>query len=165
VIGTTVRALRGVSELAAIAEHIYLIAPDAAGMATPMARALRHRPNVEVLEGYLVKEVVGPFNVEELIVEREGQVRRLNVDAAFVDLGLIPNSGMVRRIVQTDYDGFIWVDDRNTTSQPGLFAAGDVTTAFGEQVLIAIGEGARAGLSAYDYVLAHPPASYAVADD
>lgn len=165
VIGTTVRALRGVTELAPIAEHIYLIAPDATGMATPLARALRYRPNVEVLEGYLVKEIAGPLSVEELVVEREGQIRRLSVDAAFVDLGLIPNSGVVRRIVQTDYDGFIWVDDRNGTSLPGLFAAGDVTTAFGEQVLIAIGEGARAALSAYDYVLAHPPASDAVADD
>jgi thioredoxin reductase (NADPH) len=78
------------------------------------------------------------------------------VDAAFVDLGLAPNSTMVRRIVQTDLDGFIWVDDRNTTTQPGLFAAGDATTAFGEQVLIAIGEGARAALSAYDYLLTRP---------
>ncbi len=58
---------------------------------------------------------------------------------------------------QTDLDGFIWVDDRNATTLPGLFAADDVTTAFGEQVLIAIGEGARAALSAYDYLLAHVP--------
>ena len=73
-------------------------------------------------------------------------------------LGLLPNSVMVRQIVQTDRDGFIWVDDRNATTLPGLFAAGDVTTAFGEQILIAIGEGARAALSAYDYLLARPAA-------
>ena len=88
------------------------------------------------------------------MLEREGQTLRLPVDAAFVDLGLAPNSAMARRIAQTDMDGFIWVDDRNATTQPGLFAAGDVTTAFGEQVLIAIGAGARAALSAYDYLLA-----------
>jgi thioredoxin reductase len=164
VVGTTVRALRGVTELAPIAKQIYVIAPDTASLATPLARALRYRPNVEVLAGYTVKEIAGPFNVEELVVEHEGQIRRLSVDAAFVDLGLVPNSAMVRRIVQTDYDGFIWVDDRNGTSQNGVFAAGDVTTAFGEQVLIAIGEGARAALSAYDYVLAHPHAAEAVAD-
>jgi len=154
VIGTTVRALRGAAELARRAEQVYLIAPDATGLNTPLARALRDRPNVELLEGYQVAQIVGALSVEQLVLEREGQTLRLPVDAAFVDLGLAPNSAMVRRIAQTDMDGFIWVDDRNATTQPGLFAAGDVTTAFGEQVLIAIGEGARAALSAYDYLLA-----------
>jgi thioredoxin reductase len=157
VIGTTVRALRGAAELARTAAHVYLIAPDAAGMTTPLARVLRKRPNIEILAGYQVQQVVGTTSVEELVVAHEEEVRRLPVDAAFVDLGLAPNSMMVRRIVQTDLDGFIWVDDRNATTQPGLFAAGDVTTAFGEQVLIAIGEGARAALSAYDYLLVNSP--------
>ena len=67
----------------------------------------------------------------------------------------MPNSACVRKLVQTDPDGFIWVDERNATSVVGLFAAGDVTTSFGEQILIAIGDGARAALSAYDYLLAH----------
>jgi thioredoxin reductase len=156
VIGTTVRALRGAAELSRTAAHVYLIAPDATGATTPLAQALYKRPNVEVLVGYEVLEVVGATNIEELVVVREDITRRLRVDAAFVDLGLAPNSTMVRRIVQTDLDGFIWVDDRNTTTQPGLFAAGDATTAFGEQVLIAIGEGARAALSAYDYLLTRP---------
>jgi alkyl hydroperoxide reductase subunit AhpF len=126
-------------------------------MTTPLAQALRTRPNVEALAGYQVQQVVGVTNVQELVVARDDEIRRLRIDAAFVDLGLVPNSMMVRSIVQTDLDGFIWVDDRNATTQPGLFAAGDVTTAFGEQVLIAIGEGARAALSAYDYLLARSP--------
>ncbi len=154
VVGTTVRALRGAAELARMATQVYLIATDAAGMTTPLAQALLKRPNVEALVGYEVQQIVGVTNVQELVVARDDDIRRLRVDAAFVDLGLAPNSMMVRPIVQTDLDGFIWVDDRNGTTQPGLFAAGDVTTAFGEQVLIAIGEGARAALSAYDYLLA-----------
>jgi len=158
VIGATVRALRGVAELARSATQIYLIAPDATGMTTPLARALRDRSNVEFLAGYTVKKITGPFNVGALIVEHDGHSRWLKVDAAFVDLGLRPNSGLVRRIVQTDPDGFIWVDDHNATTLPGLFAAGDVTTAFGEQIMIAIGDGARAALSAYDYLLPYLPA-------
>lgn len=157
VIGTTVRALRGAGELARTAQQVYVIAPDATGMTTPLAQALRKRPNVEALAGYQVQRIVGATNVQELVVAREDEIRRLRVDAAFVDLGLVPNSVMVRSIAQTDLDGFIWVDDRNATTQPGLFAAGDVTTAFGEQALIAIGEGARAALSAYDYLLARSP--------
>jgi thioredoxin reductase len=159
VIGTTVRALRGAAELARTAARVYLVAPDATGLATPLAAALRARPNVEVLEGYNVTAVNGPFNVESIVVECGEQHRWLRVDAAFVDLGLAPNSGIVRRLAQTDPDGFIWVDERNATTMPGLFAAGDVTTAFGEQILIAIGDGARAALSAYDYILAHAPAN------
>lgn len=157
VIGTSVRALRGVAELARTADKVYLIIPDTTGMAAPMVRAMSNRPNVEVLAGARVIEVVGPMNVEEIVIAQDGRERRLAVDAAFIDLGLKPNSEMVKGIAQTDQDGFIWVDERNATTLPGLFAAGDVTTAFGEQVLIAVGEGARAALGAYDYLLARTP--------
>jgi thioredoxin reductase len=158
VLGTTIRALRGVTELARTAAQVYLVAPDASGLRTPLGYALRRYQNVEIMEGYQVAEVVGTRSVEQLVVARDGETRRLNVDAAFVDLGLLPNSGIVRHIAQTDQDGFIWVDERNATTASGLFAAGDVTTAFGEQIMIAIGDGARAALSAYDYLLASQPA-------
>jgi thioredoxin reductase len=157
VVGTTVRALSGVAELARSAAQVYLIARDSAGTDTPLARGLRRHSNVEILEGYEVQEVVGAQSVEQIVVARDGQARRLEVDAAFVDLGLLPNSGIVRRMAQTDEDGFIWEDDRNATTQPGLFAAGDVTSAFGEQIMIAIGDGARAALSAYQYLLSWWP--------
>ncbi len=154
VVGTTVRALRGAAELARNAEQVYLIAPELGELETPLARALRRYPNVEIIEGYRVKAVNGPFHVESLVLERGEEHRRLRVSAAFADVGLQPNSAMVRQICQTDLDGFIWVDQGNATTLTGLFAAGDVTTSFGEQILIAIGDGARAALSAYDYVLA-----------
>jgi thioredoxin reductase len=157
VIGTTTRALRGAAELARTAARVYLIAPDAAGLDTPLAHTLQQRPNLEALPGYQVKAVNGPFNVESVVVERGDEHRWLRVEAAFVDLGLIPNSSVVRQLVRLDPAGYIWVDERNATSLAGLFAAGDVTTGFGEQVLIAIGDGARAALSAYDYLLAHAP--------
>jgi thioredoxin reductase len=159
VVGATVRALRGAAELARTAARVYLIAPDAARLETPLARALRQRPNIDVLAGYHVKAVKGPFDLEGLIVECGDEHRWLRVDAAFVDVGVVANSRTVQRLVRTDSDGFIWIDERNATTCPGLFAAGDVTTAFGEQILIAIGEGARAALGAYDYLLAHTPAS------
>jgi alkyl hydroperoxide reductase subunit AhpF len=58
---------------------------------------------------------------------------------------LLPNSALARQLARTNVDGFIMVDDKNATPQLGLFAAVDVTTACAEQVLIAIGEGARRG--------------------
>lgn len=157
VIGATHRALRGVAELARTAEKVYLIIPDPDAASLPMMHAISQRPNVEILSGYTVDEVAGPMNVEEIIVSRNGQQQRIPVDAAFVDLGLRPCSEFVRHLVRTDQEGFIWVDERMATTVPGIFAAGDVTTSFGEQVLIAIGDGARAALSAYDYLLMRTP--------
>lgn len=153
IVGNTVRALRGAAELAQTADRLVLIVPDASLLADPLARSLAERPNVEIMRGGRVKEVTGGFNVEELIIEHDGNIKRVAVDAAFVDLGLHASSGMVRELLGIEAGQFIGVDAKNATSVPGLFAAGDVTTAFGEQILIAIGEGAKAALSAYDYLL------------
>jgi thioredoxin reductase (NADPH) len=165
VIGTTRRALRGVIELARSAAQIYLIAPDATNMTSALARTAAAERNVQVLANYRVKEIAGRESVESVVVEHDGEQSWLRVDAVFADLGLLPNSGIVRRIAQVDPDGFIRVDDTNATTLPGLFAAGDVTTAFGENILIAIGDGARAAASAYEYILAHPRQPEAEAAD
>jgi thioredoxin reductase len=153
VIGTTDRALRGVIELAQVAERVYVIG-DPGESDSALAPLIAQLPGVDVLAGWTVREINGGFNVEELVVMRAGELRRLAVDAAFIDLGLMGNSELVHDLVQTDVNGFIKVDDRRATATPGLFAAGDVTTALGEQKLIAIGEGARAAWTAYGYVLA-----------
>ena len=168
VIGTTARALLGAAELARTAERVYLVAPrpghPSAGsgqaLTTPLAAALRFLPNVEVLKDYAVTEVIGATTIEELVLQGEGQTRRLRLHHAFVDLGLTPHSDIVQGLVHTDPDGFIIVDQQNATTTPGLFAAGDVTTNGCEQVLIAVGDGARAARSAYRYLLAWSLASH-----
>lgn len=165
VIGTSRRALQGVVELARAASQIYLLAPDATGMTSPLAISLRRLQNVSVLEGYKVVEIAGSGHVEQVVIERDGERTYLKVDAVFADLGLLPNSGVARRVAQTDDDGFILIDDKNATTLPGLYAAGDVTTAFGENLLIAIGDGARAAAGAYEYLLTHPaPEGFEPAD-
>jgi len=163
VIGSTLRALRGTAELARIAERVYVIARHAGYLATPIGVALRQQPRLEIIEDGEVTEVIGSDHVKELVVKHGGQRQRLRVDHAFVDLGLIPNSQPVLGLGVTNANGFIKVDRQNATTVPGLFAAGDVTTAAGEQVLVAIGEGARAAMSAYDYLLAHRLAANAEA--
>jgi thioredoxin reductase len=167
VVGTTPRALRGVIELARVAEQVYLIAPDSTGLASPLARSLRRFANVDILSGQRVVEIVGATGVEQVAVERDGERSWLRVDAIFADLGLLPNSGIVRQLARVNVDGFIMVDEKNATTQRGLFAAGDVTTAFAEQMLIAIGDGARAAASAYEYILSYvePASSEAEAAD
>jgi len=68
-------------------------------------------------------------------------------------MGLVSNSHMIADLIDTDEQGCIKIDSRTATSVPGVFAAGDVTDIGGEQVLIAVGEGAKAALSAYEYLL------------
>ncbi len=68
-------------------------------------------------------------------------------------MALVPNSGMVAELVDLDREGRVKIDARNRTSVPGIFAAGDVTDTYAEQVLVAAGEGAKATLSAYEYLL------------
>jgi thioredoxin reductase len=153
IIGNTLRALRGAAEVAQTATQIFLVVPDASLLSSPLAQTLQRHPRVRIFAGAQVREIGGAFNVEEVVIEHAGQIVRLPAHAAFVDLGLYAKTGMVRALLDLAPGQFIATDERNATSVPGLFAAGDVTTAFGEQTLIAIGEGARAALSAYDYVL------------
>jgi NADH-dependent peroxiredoxin subunit F len=68
-------------------------------------------------------------------------------------MALVANTKMVADLVKLDDQGRIIVDCGNRTNVPGLFAAGDVTNTYAEQVLVAVGEGAKAALSAYEYLL------------
>ena len=155
VIGTTPRALRGVAELATVAQQVVMIRPSTTGLQSPLADVVQQQPNVELLFDAQVKEVTGGQELEEIVVAHNGAVRHIAVDAVFVDLGLNANSGMVRELLDLVPGQFIGVDEHGATRVSGLFAAGDVTTERGEQIMIAIGDGARAALSAYDYLLAH----------
>jgi alkyl hydroperoxide reductase subunit F len=80
----------------------------------------------------------------------------LEADAFFVEVDLLPQSDIVAHLVTRDKRGRIKVDSRNRTSAEGLFAAGDVTDVISEQVLISVGEGAKAALAAYEYLLERP---------
>jgi thioredoxin reductase (NADPH)/alkyl hydroperoxide reductase subunit F len=154
VVGTTERALRGVAELVQIAARIVLIAPTPGALSSQLGQRLRADPRVHILEGFAIVDVEASSGaVYAIRVARQATTQRLPVQAVFVDLGLVPNSHLVRQLVRLDEHGFIIIDDHNQTSLPGMFAAGDVTNRVCEQILIAIGEGARAAQSAYDYTL------------
>jgi len=155
VVGTSLRALLGVAELVDLARSIALIAPDSGALASPLGQRLQQHPRVRLLDGFHVQEVeVLTGSVQAIVVAREDITLRLPVQAVFVELGLVPNSQLVRELVPLDTRGHIVIDALNRTAQPGLFAAGDVTNRVCEQILIAIGEGTRAAVSAYAYVLA-----------
>ncbi|MDX1613202.1 MAG: FAD-dependent oxidoreductase [Candidatus Promineifilaceae bacterium] len=154
VVGDGDRALKAVTELASVADTVHLVAHTPRALATPLVKRLATELKVVVWEGYEVRAIQGDEYVRRVVLATaEGVEAQVDVDGVFVELGLLPNSEPVQGLVDLDDKGRIVIDKRNRTSCPGVFAAGDVTDAFAEQVLIAIGEGAKAALSAYDYLL------------
>ncbi len=154
VIGQGPLALRAVTELSLGADSVHLITTGPDMLETPLVKRLATDLKVILWEGYQVKEIVGAGYAERLILESaEGAEAEIEIDGIFVELGLLPNSESVRGLADLDEQKRVKIDNYNQTSCPGLFAAGDVTDAFAEQILIAVGEGAKAALSAYDYLL------------
>jgi thioredoxin reductase len=154
VVGQGRRAQWAAADLARKAHRIYLLAPEPLPD-TPLVRRLRQMRNVEIIEDMVAKEVCGERFVESIvIVTPDGEERKVPVKGVFVKLPRTPNSDLVREWVNCDSDGHIMVDVYCATSWPGVFAAGDVTHV-SEQALVHIGEGAKAAISAYQYLLMH----------
>lgn len=152
-IGSSGRALRAAAELAEVSKRVHLILPERGEMDSPLGRKLRANPRVAVYENFELREIRGDEYVESIIVRGKGETKEIPVDGLFIELGLVSNSQLVADLVLTNGNGKIVVDSKCATSRPGLFAAGDVTDIFVEQVLVSIGEGAKAALSAYEYLL------------
>jgi alkyl hydroperoxide reductase subunit F len=156
VIGDRALALRSTAELARIARKVTLVAPTHGELDSPLGRKIQSTRNVEVLEGFQVEAVQGDTYARKLIVGRAEEKREIEADAFFVEVDLVPQSEIVAPLVRRDEQGRIQVDSRNRSSAEGIFAAGDVTDVPSEQVLISIGEGAKAALAAYEYLIQLP---------
>ena len=83
----------------------------------------------------------------------DGTEESLEAEGIFVEIGLLPNNEAVREFVALNANGEVMVDCSSKTNVEGFFAAGDVTTVPHKQIVIAAGEGAKAALSAYDYLI------------
>jgi len=149
VAGDGPRAARSASELAASGAKVFLV--GASGLPASWAAAAG---GVTLLEGTRLQAIRGSKSVEEVVLEeRDGTRRTLRVDAVFAEREPRPNSGLLAAgLAELDGSGFVRVDSRCRTRRPGLFAAGDVTDVHREQILVAVGEGAKACLSAMDYL-------------
>jgi NADH-dependent peroxiredoxin subunit F len=111
--------------------------------------------NVEVIYGHLVSEILGNERVRAVTIKNAatGETRNLEVQGIFIEIGLVPNSGFVKGLLDLNDQGEIVVDSGCAASRPGFFAAGDVTSVPFKQIIIAGGEGAKAALSATEYML------------
>ncbi|MEZ4615330.1 MAG: FAD-dependent oxidoreductase [Caldilineaceae bacterium] len=105
------------------------------------------------LFGWEVQRVIGHQNVTGIEIAAGYSLRTIAVDGVFVEMGLIPNIEFIRGLIDFDPEtGHIPVNQRCETALPGLFAAGDVTDVYSEQITVALGEGVKAAISAWEYL-------------
>ncbi len=154
VIGDGDLAQRSTAELATVAKHVTWVCPAEKLKLTNVNENLKVAANVTILEGHQVVEVKGDDYAKSIIIkDKSGKTSELQADGTFVEMALVPNSQIVSDFVAVDEQKRIIIDCGNHTSVPGIFAAGDVTNTYAEQVLVAVGEGAKATLSAFEYLL------------
>ena len=159
VVGDGRRALRAAVDLLPIATHVTLIVSDPDVLqAHPLGRRLAESEHVTALAGWRVAEIIGEQFAGGVIASApDGQTQTILADGVFIEHEPEVPTDFLGVLIKRDPDGRIIVDERGATSCAGLFAAGDITsTAHAEQILIALGEGAKAGLSACEYVREGP---------
>jgi NADH-dependent peroxiredoxin subunit F len=118
-----------------------------------LIQKLKSLPNVSVVTEAKTTTVHG--NGEKVIGmsyenRKTGEELRLDLDGIFVQIGLSPNSAVVKGLVEINKYGEIVVDAKGRTTAPGIYAAGDVTTVPFKQIVIAMGEGAKVALTAFE---------------
>ncbi len=155
VIGDGPLALHAAAELAQIAKKVNVIGVPTKYIDTELGNRLRESKRVEFFAEHEVEEIRGNTAVEDILIRSKADKHEkiIPVKGVFVELGYLPNKELFAGLVKTTAEGRIMISENNQTNVSGLFAAGDVTDVNAQQVVIAIGEGANAALSAYNYLL------------
>jgi len=157
VIGGGNSGVEAAIDLAGIVAHVTLIEFDSKLRADAVLQTkLRSLPNVTILMSAQTTEVHGDgqkVNGLSYKDRNSGELRRVDLEGIFVQIGLLPNSDWLKGTVELSPRGEVIVDSHGQTSVPGVFAAGDVTTVPYKQIIIAMGEGAKASLGAFDHLI------------
>ena len=157
VIGGGNSGVEAAIDLAGIVAQVTLIEFDGKLRADEvLQRKLHSLPNVRVVTSAQTTEVLGDGSKVTGLVYKDragGDTHRVELEGIFVQIGLLPNTEWLKGVVELSPRGEIVIDDRGQTSVPGVFAAGDATTVPYKQIVIAMGEGSKAALSAFDHLI------------
>jgi len=155
VVGGGNSAVEAALEMNGIARKVYLVSRGEIGADAVLKDHVATAERVKHLRGYDAVEIDGEGSVEGLTVRerKHGKLRRLAVDGVFVEIGLEPNTGFALDLVETNEAGEIKVDERGRTGVRGVFAAGDCTDVPDKQIVVATGDGAKAALAAFEYLV------------
>ena len=157
VIGGGNSGVEAAIDLAGIVSHVTLLEFDTKLRADAvLQRKLNSLPNVTVITNALTTEVTGDGQKVNGLRYKDratDELHHVELEGIFVQIGLLPNTDWLKGTIELSPRGEIVVDARGETSIPGIFAAGDVTTVPYKQIVIAVGEGAKASLSAFDHLI------------
>ncbi len=156
VIGGGNSGVEAAIDLAGVVAHVTLLEfGDALRADAVLQKKLYSLANVTVIKSAQTTEVTGTDKVNGLLYtdRTSGQSHRIDLEGIFVQIGLLPNTDFLKGTVETSRFGEIVIDAKGQTSVPGVFAAGDCTTVPYKQIIIAMGEGAKASLSAFDHLI------------
>jgi alkyl hydroperoxide reductase subunit F len=159
VIGGGNSGVEAAIDLAGIVAHVTLIEFDSQLRADAVLQTkLRSLPNVDIITSALSTEVIGDGEKVQALMYTDRNTdksHRIDLDGIFVQIGLVPNTEWLKGPLTLSPRGEIEVDAHNATNIPGVFAAGDVTTVPYKQIIVAMGEGTKAALSAFDHIIRH----------
>jgi NADH-dependent peroxiredoxin subunit F len=159
VIGGGNSGVEAAIDLAGIVAHVTLIEYDSQLRADAvLQRKLGSLSNVKVITSAMTTRVNGAEKVTGLTYKdrNSGEEHDIELEGIFVQIGLVPNTEWLKDSIALTPRGEIEIDARGETSQPGIFAAGDATTVPYKQIVIAMGAGSTAALSAFDYLIRLP---------
>ena len=159
VIGGGNSGVEAAIDLAGIVAHVTLLEfADQLRADAVLQRKLNSLPNVTVITSAQTTEVLGDGSKVTGLAYKDrvsGNPCVVALDGVFVQIGLLPNSDWLKGTLELSPQGEVITDGKGRTSVPGVFAAGDVTTVPYKQIVIAMGDGARASLSAFDHLIRH----------
>lgn len=157
VIGGGNSGIEAAIDLAGIVEHVTVLEFDSKLRADAvLQKKLFSLPNVQVIVSAQTTEVKGDGQKMNGLIYTDrvtGESHRVEVAGVFVQIGLVPNTDWLKGTMALSNRGEIIVDDRGQTSVAGVFAAGDCTTVPYKQIIIAMGDGAKASLAAFDHLI------------
>ncbi len=160
VIGGGNSGVEAAIDLAGIVKHVTLLEfGDALRADAVLVAKLKSLPNVAIHTSAMTTEISGDgqkVNGLSYTDRIGGASHHVELEGVFVQIGLVPNTEWLKGTIELSRHGEIIIDAKGQTSVPGIFAAGDVTTVPFKQIVIAVGEGAKAALGAFDHLMRTP---------
>jgi len=154
IVGGGNSALQTAIEMSDLAQSVSLIVRSTIRADALYVEKLKERKNITVYTGSHVSALHGEKFLSGITIKDEqGKEQQINLDGVFIEIGWLPNTDMVENLVKLNEKKEIIVDINGHTSIPGIYAAGDVTSVKSKQIVIASGDGAKAALEAFEYLM------------
>ncbi len=150
-------AAEAVLDLAAWAKHITVVHRSQWRADRIILEKFKTISNLTIFLDTQILSIEGQDNMQGVwVLDKSNQAKRyIEADGLFIQIGLTANSSLIQPLTKTNEKGEVWVDDQFMTTMPGLFAAGDVTQNPFKQIVIAVGDGAKAALAIQQYLIHH----------